>query len=91
MKKVLLVVIAGFFGGSFSARGDIAKAKNLSHEQKQQIAAAIKVLSYSKAIAKNQNQCVQFDPDLLKVLQSEGHLQQDWSSPSIVCADGKQH
>lgn len=89
MRKVFLLILTGLFGGSFSARADIASAKRLSLAQKQQIASAIRVLSESKAISQKQNQCVEFDPDLLRILQSEGHLQREWARPSVVCVSGE--
>ena len=90
MRKILLLLLAGIFGGSFTAQADMTRARSLTPAQKQQIAEAIKILSNSKAISKSQyqNQCVQFDPDILKTLESEGHLQYDSSQAGVVCISG---
>ena len=85
MKKQLLVIVAALIGVNFKALADIEQAKNLTPLQKSQIAWAIEILGETKTLSVNQNQCVQFDEDILSVLEAEGHIQRSSVKPMTIC------
>ena len=85
MKKTLLFIFAGIIGVEFSALADVQQASKLTPLQKQQIAWAIKILGDTKTLVINENQCVQFDQDILSVLESEGHIEHGEAQPNTIC------
>lgn len=85
MRKTLLLIFAGIIGVEFTALADADRASKLTPLQKSQIAWAIKILGDTKALTVNQNQCVEFDQDILNVLESEGHIEQGGVQPNTIC------
>lgn len=85
MKKAVLVILAGIIGVEFSALADTERASKLTPLQKQQIAWAIKILGDTKTLTLNQNQCVQFDEDILSVLEAEGQIQRGGTQTDTIC------
>lgn len=85
MKKAILLILAGVFGGSITAFGDVDRANKLTLIQKQQISWALKILGKTKTLSKNQNQCLELDQDILDVLESEGHIVQRGTHPTTIC------
>lgn len=85
MKKTLLLIVAGIIGVEFSALADAERASKLTPLQKQQIAWAIKILGETKTLTVNPNQCVQFDEDILNVLEAEGQIQRGGAQPDTIC------
>ncbi len=75
-------------GLNLNALGDAEQAKKLTPLQKVQIAWAIKILGETKTLSVNQNQCVQFDQDILNVLEAEGHVQPGGAQPTTICVGG---
>ncbi|MBL7670303.1 MAG: hypothetical protein JNM39_07435 [Bdellovibrionaceae bacterium] len=85
MKRAFLLILAGIIGGEFSALADVEQASKLTPLQKQQIAWAIKILADTKALTVKQNQCVQFDEDILSVLEAEGQIDRGGAQPDSIC------
>jgi hypothetical protein len=85
MRKTLLFIFAGIIGVEFAALADVRQASKLTPLQKQQIAWAIKILGDTKTLVINENQCVQFDQDILSVLESEGHIEHGEAQPNTIC------
>tara|TARA_B110001454_G_C12723306_1_gene436434 strand:+ start:41545 stop:41820 length:276 start_codon:yes stop_codon:yes gene_type:complete len=88
MKKTILAIFAGMVGINVTALADVDQAKKLTPLQKQQIAWAIRILGSTKTLTANQNQCVQFDHDILSVLESEGRIDRGTTDPDTVCLGG---
>lgn len=88
MKKAILLILAGIFGGKLTAFADVERAKKLTPLQKQQIAWAIKVLADTKTISVNQNQCLEFDMDILSVLESQGRIERGGAETDTICVGG---
>ena len=88
MKKKLLIFVTALMGLNLNALADGEQAKKLTPLQKVQIAWAIKILGETKALTVNQNQCVQFDQDILNVLEAEGHVQPGGAQPTTICVGG---
>lgn len=88
MKKKLLIFTAALMGLNLNALADAEQAKKLTPLQKVQIAWAIKILGETKTLSVNQNQCVQFDQDILNVLEAEGHVQPGSAQPTTICVGG---
>ncbi len=85
MKKTIFIALAALIGVELSAFADTEQAKKLSPLQKAQIAWAIKILGDTKTLTTNQNQCVQFDQDVLNTLQEQGQIQQGGAQPNVIC------
>lgn len=85
MKKTILIVVAALIGVNVAAFADAEQAKKLTPLQKAQIAWAIRILGETKTLTINQNQCVEFDQDILNVLESEGHIQSGGAHPTTIC------
>lgn len=85
MKKVILTMFAAIIGVEFSAFADAERAAKLTPVQKAQIAWAIKILSDSKTLVIQDNQCTELDQDILSVLESEGYLEQGRTQPTTIC------
>lgn len=85
MKKTILIVVAALIGVNITAFADAEQAKKLTPLQKAQIAWAIKILGETKTLTINQNQCVEFDQDILSVLEAEGHIQPGGTHPTTIC------
>lgn len=85
MKKTILIVVAALIGVNITAIADAEQAKKLTPLQKAQIAWAIRILGETKTITLNQNQCIEFDQDILNVLEAEGHIQSGGAQPSSIC------
>lgn len=85
MKKTVLLILAGIIGGEFSALADVERASKLTPLQRQQIAWAIKILSDTKTLSVNQNQCVQFDEDILSILEADGQIENGGTQPNTIC------
>lgn len=88
MKKTILIVTAALIGVNLNALADAEQAKKLTPLQKVQIAWAIRILGETKTLTVNQNQCVQFDQDILSVLEAEGHIQPGGAQPTAICVGG---
>lgn len=88
MKKAILLILAGIVGGKVTAFADGERAKKLTPLQKQQIAWAMKVLADNKALSVSQNQCLEFDMDILSVLESQGHIERGGSETDTICVGG---
>lgn len=85
MKKAALLILAGILGGKISALADVERARKLTPFQKQQIAWALKILNKTKTLTVNPNQCVQFDEDILSVLEAEGQIGRGGSELMSIC------
>jgi len=85
MKKSILVIVAAMIGVEFNALADSEQAKKLTPLQKAQIAWAIKILGETKTLKTNPNQCLQFDEDILSVLEAEGQIERGGAQPSAIC------
>lgn len=85
MKKAILLILAGLLGGNLTALADIQRAQKLTTLEKQQIAWAIRILGNTKTLVSSQNQCVQFDEDILSVLEAEGHIERGGTHPTTIC------
>ena len=85
MKKVIIIILAGLIGVEFNAIADAEQAKKLTPLQKVQIAWAIKILGDTKTLVSSQNQCVEFDEDILSVLEAEGHIERGGVHPTTIC------
>jgi len=85
MKKTILIVTAALIGVNLNALADAEQANKLTPLQKTQIAWALKILGETKTLTVNQNQCVEFDQDILSVLEAEGHLEQGGAHPTTIC------
>lgn len=88
MKKTILAILAGMVGLNVTALADVEQVKKLTPLQKHQIAWAIRILGSTKTLTVNQNQCVQFDQDILSVLESEGRIDHGTTDPDTVCLGG---
>lgn len=82
MKKQTLLLTALVLTIALSANAQQAR---LSPAEKQKIAWAIKILVKHKVISKTQDQCLDIDNDLLKLLENEGLLNQSDVSPQAIC------
>jgi predicted extracellular nuclease len=71
MKKSILLILAGLLGGNLTALADVQNAQKLTALEKQQIAWAIRIL--------------QFDEDILSVLEAEGHIERGGTHPTTIC------
>lgn len=85
MKKSILLILAGLLGGNLPALADVQRAGKLTALQKQQIAWAIRILGDTKTLVSAQNQCVEFDEDILSVLDAEGHIERGGTHPATIC------
>lgn len=85
MKKTVLIITAALIGVNLNALADVEQAKKLTPLQKVQIAWAIRILGETKTLTINQNQCVEFDQDILNVLEAEGHVQPGGAQPTSIC------
>lgn len=85
MKKSVLIIMAALIGVEFNAFADAEQAKKLTPLQKVQIAWAIRILGETKTLTVNQNQCVEFDQDILSVLEAEGHIESGGAHPTSIC------
>ena len=85
MKKSTLLILAGLLGGNPTAIADVQRAQKLTAMEKQQIAWAIRILEDTKTLVSSQNQCVEFDEDILGVLEAEGHIERGGTHPTAIC------
>ena len=85
MKKKILVILAALIGVNLNAFADPEQAKSLTPLQKAQIAWAIKILGETKTLIVQPNQCVQFDEDILSVLEAEGQIKPGGAQPNVIC------
>jgi hypothetical protein len=85
MKKAIIIILAGLIGVEFNAFADTEQAKKLTPLQKSQIAWAIRILGDTKTLVSSQNQCVEFDEDILSVLEAEGHIERGGTHPTTIC------
>lgn len=85
MKKAIIIILAGLIGVEFNAFADAEQAKNLTPLQKVQIAWAIRILGDTKTLVSSQNQCVEFDEDILSALEAEGHIERGRTHPTTIC------
>jgi len=85
MKKAIIIILAGLIGVEFNAFADAEQAKKLTPLQKIQIAWAIRILGDTKTLVSSQNQCVEFDEDILSVLEAEGHIERGGTHPTTIC------
>lgn len=85
MKKIVLIIIAALVGVNINALADSEQAKKLTPLQKAQIAWAIRILGTTKTLTINQNQCAEFDQDILSILEAEGHIQRGGAQPNAIC------
>lgn len=85
MKKTIIIILAGLIGVEFNAFADTEHANKLTPLQKVQIAWAIRILGETKTLVSSQNQCVEFDEDILSVLEAGGHIEHGGAYPSSIC------
>lgn len=85
MKKTVLIFAAALVGININALADAEQAKKLTPLQKAQISWAIKILGETKTLTINQNQCIDFDQDILTLLEVEGHIQPGSAQPTAIC------
>ena len=85
MKKAIIIILAGLIGVEFNAFADAEQAKKLTPLQKVQIAWAIRILGDTKTMVSTQNQCAEFDEDILSVLEAEGHIERGGAHPTTIC------
>ena len=85
MKKAIIIILAGLIGVEFNAFADAEQAKKLTPLQKVQIAWAIRILGDTKTMVSTQNQCAEFDEDILSVLEAEGHIERGGTHPTTIC------
>jgi len=85
MKKSILVILAWLLGGNLTALADVQRAQKLTELEKQQIAWAIRILGNTKTLVSSQKQCVEFDEDILSILEAEGHIERGGTHPSTIC------
>ena len=89
MKKTTILLLAGLLGMNTQVFADTRNAEKLTPLQKSQIAWAIKILTRTKTIDSPYNQCVEFDQDILSVLESEGLIQSGGVQPQTICVGPK--
>lgn len=87
MKRAVFIILAGVFGVKLNALANMDQAKRLTPIEKAQIALALKILGKTKAVTSTSGQCLEFDPDILGVLEAEGYIQRDSAKPSAICLD----
>ncbi len=88
MKKTMMILL-GLFGLSTKSFADKAVADKLTPLQKIQIEKAIQVLVKTKTIENPYDQCVQFDQDILSILESESLIQHGTVQPMTICVGPK--
>lgn len=88
MKKTMMILL-GILGANTNAIADKAKAEKLTPLQKIQIEKAIAVLVKTKTIESPYDQCVQFDQDILSILESESLIQTGTVQPMVICVEPK--
>lgn len=84
MKKLFLLLLAALTQ-PMSAFGDTQPQKTFTTDQKQLIAAAIKILADSGTLRADANKCAQFDGDLIDDLKKNGLLTIEDSENGSVC------
>lgn len=89
MKKTTVILLMGLLAMNTQVYADPRKAEKLTPLQKSRISWAIKILVASKTIDSPYNQCVQFDQDILSVLESEGLIQNGTVQPQTICVSPK--
>ena len=85
MKKSIFLILAGLLGGNITALADVQRAQKLTALEKQQIAWAIRILGDTKTLVSSQNQCAEFDEDILSVLEAEGYIERGGTHPTTIC------
>jgi hypothetical protein len=85
MKKKILAMIVSMICAGPVAKADPVKTRNLTPEQKRQIAQAIEVLAEAGVLSQDQNKCTTFDSDIIRELYNEGLIQNGDSIMHIVC------
>lgn len=84
MKRALLIVTAWIVGGEFTAHADLKQAEQLTPVQKQQIAWAMKILGETGTVVQEEKS-LQFDQDILSVLEAEGRIEYINERESSIC------
>lgn len=88
MRKTIMIVL-GVFGISTKVLADKKNVEKLTPLQKIQIERAIGILVATKTIQSPYAECVQFDRDILSILESESLIQNGTVQPMVICVDPK--
>lgn len=88
MRKTIMIVL-GIFGISTKVLADKKNVEKLTPLQKTQIEQAIGILVATKTIENPFDQCVQFDRDILSILESESLIQNGTVQPMVICVEPK--
>jgi len=82
VKKTGLLFAALLASNIAQANGEL---KNMTREEKEQVAWAIQVLIKSKVLRADEKQCMQFDQSIIDTLQKEGLLSEEDAKPMTIC------
>lgn len=77
----ILVMLSGY------AYADKEQAARLSAQDRQNIIWAIRILADTKTLARAENQCAQFDKDILDLLKQDGLLEQGGVQLNSICIE----
>ncbi len=89
MKKRIILLLAGLVGIQTEALADKKTVQKLTPLQMVQVQRAIGILVSTKTIENPYDQCVQFDQDILSILESESLIESGTVQPMVICVDPK--
>lgn len=89
MKKMNHLLIIGIVILSLHGNAESETIKTMTFQQKQQVALAIKLLIDSQILKGDPTkECLNFDGDILRILELEGHLEKGQTTPQTICFGG---
>lgn len=87
MKKSNVAALAILLILGSPAYADKEQAARLSAQDRQNIIWAIRILADTKTLVKTENQCAQFDTDILDLLKQDGLLENGGVELNSICID----